>query len=339
MEIKSSSTEAKKMPSPQIQLKILPDPNLSKAKQPFDPELEQRKINNLIKSALNLLHRDGAIIALSGGLDSAVTAALTVKALGKDRVLAINLPERDSKPIHQQHAKRMAKHLDIAFKRIRITNAVKTIGAYKLLPLRIIPSRKLRNKAVDYGKKHFLNHHGEHLLENRLDPPKNSWIARGNAYAIAKHRIRMVKIYQLAELQNLMVVGAANRTEWLTGTFSKWGVDHCADVMPIVHLYRSEVEILAKFLNIPDWILMKSADPDIIPGDINKEQLLGGFKQTDEILRTVENYFNKIQSTSWLKYRTDLKEELYKTFQKDDVDNILALFENSAHMRESPFHL
>lgn len=49
----------------------------------------------------------------------------------------------------------------------------------------------------------------------------------------SKHRVRMAKIYQVADVQNLMVVGAANRTEWMTGNFCQWGIDHCADVMPI----------------------------------------------------------------------------------------------------------
>ncbi|MHA1483072.1 MAG: NAD(+) synthetase, partial [Candidatus Heimdallarchaeaceae archaeon] len=58
----------------------------------------------------------------------------------------------------------------------------------------------------------------------------------------------MVKIYQYANQHNLMVVGAANKTEWLTGTFCKWGVDHCADIMPVIHIYRSHLEEIAKYL-------------------------------------------------------------------------------------------
>ena len=105
-----------------------------------------------------------------------------------------------------------------------------------------------------------------HLLADRLHPEPNSWLAKGNAYAVAKHRMRMVMIYQYAEIHGLMVVGAANRTEWLTGTFSKWGIDHCADIMPLLHLYRSQLEVVAKHIHVPESIRTKAADPDVMPG-------------------------------------------------------------------------
>jgi|GEM_PF-3320127 len=54
-----------------------------------------------------------------------------------------------------------------------------------------------------------------------------------------------------------MVVGAANRTEWLTGTFTQFGCDHIADVMPILHLYRSQLEVLATHLHLPEEIRKK----------------------------------------------------------------------------------
>jgi NAD+ synthase len=63
-----------------------------------------------------------------------------------------------------------------------------------------------------------------------------------------------------------MVVGAANRTEWLTGTFSKWGIDHCADIMPLLHLYRSQLEKIAEYIHVPEPIRKKAADPDVMPG-------------------------------------------------------------------------
>ncbi|WP_457556765.1 NAD(+) synthase [Candidatus Harpocratesius sp.] len=352
--------------------RILPDKNLSREPKIIDPKLVSGKIEDLIKFVYHRLNRDGAIIGVSGGLDSAVTASLTVRALGKETVLGINLPEFDSKPIHQKHAKRFAQILGIQFKRINITRMVRAAGTYRILPLRFLPTRYLRNRAVDYGKRHFLNNHGDHLLQNRLESPKNKWIAKGNAYAISKHRLRMVKLYQLAELGNLMVVGAANRTEWLTGTFSKWGVDHCADVMPIMHLYRTQVEQLAEYLEIPDWIRNKYADPDVIPSILDKESLLGGFQKVDEILMTVEDYFtmkdqNNQSDQNIRKILNEIKSEqkndtknrkklshyqfnfhpsfiefkkgLYEKFNRDLVDSTLALVEKSAHMRVSPFHL
>lgn len=91
-------------------------------------------------------------------------------------------------------------------------------------------------------------------------------------------------LYQYAETYKLMVVGAANRTEWLTGTFSKWGVDHCADGMRIVHLFRSQIQKMGEFLGLPKYLLAKPADPDVMPGVEDKGALLGDFVLVDQIL-------------------------------------------------------
>jgi NAD+ synthase len=292
---------------------------------PTDPPIICEEIETFIRNTMTKLKREGAVIGLSGGLDSAVAATLIVRSLGKEMVHLLNLPERDSKKIHRKHAHQLATHLGVPLHVKRITSILKSSGTYKILPLRFFPTRSWRARAVEYARTHFVRHGGEKLLQDRLEAKGHSWIARGNAYIMAKHRIRMVQVYQFAELRNLMVVGAANRTEWFTGTFSKWGVDHCADIMPVVHLYRSQLEQIAEYLNIPDYILKKPADPDILPGLADKNELLGGFHLTDPILYEMEQQVGK--------------EELYSKYPKSNVDQLCALWESSQHMRISPFHL
>jgi NAD+ synthase len=137
--------------------------------------------------------------------------------------------------------------------------------------------------------------------------------------------MRMVILYYRAEIQNLMVVGAANKTELLTGTFSKWGVDQCADVMPIIHLYRSQVNSIAKYLQIPEAIRTKSADPDVLPGLDDKELFLGSFSETDQILWGLENGHPR--------------EELIAFFGEVAYVRTSTLWEASRHMRESPYQV
>lgn len=278
-----------------------------------------------IQNTLDKLRRDGAVVALSGGLDSAVVATLTVRSLGPQHVHLLNMPESDSKRIHRQHAKQLAEHLGMQLITKRISPLLGAAGSYRLLPLRFVPGRKIRIKLVEFAKSKLLSDRGTNLLADRLQPEADSWLAKGNAYAIAKHRFRMVAIYQYAEVRNLMVVGAANRTEWLTGTFSKWGVDHCADIMPVIHLYRSQLEQLAEHLRIPAYIRFKAADPDVMPGVADKGALLGDFSTADQILYGIENQF-------------DL-DALRQDYGDDNVDQLLKLFELSKHMRESPYHL
>jgi len=291
----------------------------------IDPSVVCREIEDLIQNTLTDLKRDGAVIALSGGLDSAVTAMLTIRGLGAGQVHLLNMPERDSKPIHRKHAKQLAEHLGIRLTTRRITPILSAAGSYRLLPLRFVPGRKLRTKLVDFAKSKLLTHQDSNLLARRLQPKANSWLAKGNAYAIAKHRLRMVVIYQYAEVRNLMVVGAANRTEWLTGTYSKWGVDHCADVMPIVHLYRSQLEKLAVYLEVPEFIRLKAADPDVMPGVNDKGALLGGFSTADQILYGIDRRINP--------------DELRKAYGDKNVDRLIELVDLSKHMRESPYQI
>jgi len=291
----------------------------------IDPPKLCKIIEEKIRTTLKSLNRDGAVIGLSGGLDSAIASKLTVRSLGADKVHLINLPEKDSKKIHRYHAKQLAEHLGIHLKVKSINSILRTTGTYKLLPLRFIPGRKLRTKLVELGRKQYIPKNGESLLIKRLKPKANSWLAKANAYIMAKHRIRMVYIYQYAEVRNLMVVGAANRTEWLTGTFSKWGIDHCADIMPLVHLYRTQLEQLAEYIQIPDYIRNKAADPDIMPTIDNKGDMLHGFNLADQILYGMENKIDK--------------NTLCKEFGEKNVEQFYSLWKYSKHMRESPYHL
>ena len=282
-------------------------------------------IETFIEETMSKLNRDGAVMGLSGGLDSAVTATLTVRSLGPEKVHLLNLPERDSKPIHQHHAKQIAKNLGVKLKTKSLTPILRASKTYRLLPIHLIPFRKLRGKIVEYAKSRFFANKSDKILEARLKPEANSWIAKGNAYAVTKHRMRMVMIYQYADRHNLMVVGAANKTELLTGTFCKWGVDHCADIMPLIHIYRSQLDEIAKYLEIPEVIQNKPPDPDVLPGIPDKEELVGETAVVDQILFSLEN-------------NNDLS-EFYNLYGKEAVDRIVSLVELSKHMRESPYRL
>jgi NAD+ synthase len=137
--------------------------------------------------------------------------------------------------------------------------------------------------------------------------------------------MRMVVLYHQADLQGLLVVGAANRTELLTGTFSHWGCDHCADVMPILHLYRSQLMPLAEYLQIPLEIRSKPADPDLLPGVDNKEDMLGAFEITDQVLWGLTNAVDK--------------HELQRAYGGETVEQIETLWKRSHPMRETPYSL
>jgi NAD+ synthase len=284
-----------------------------------------KEITDFITEKKDLLNRHAAVLGLSGGLDSAVAAALAVKSLGREKVILINLPERDSNPVHQSHAKQFAEFLGCKFIKHSLTLPLMALGTYGLLPISFLPTRSMRKKLIEYGRTKFVKKGLQDLLLTRFTMRDDSWEARATAYALAKHRMRMVWIYQYAERHNSMVIGAANKTEWMTGTFSKWGIDHCADIMPIMHLFRTQVEEIAEELAIPDTIRMKNADPDILPGLADKNVLLGDFRIVDQILKDFEDGKSK--------------NEILKEYDQSLVEKLFELMVRSEHMRLSPYHL
>ena len=283
---------------------------------------ECEKISNFIESKRIALERDGVIIGLSGGLDSAVVAYLAVRGGKSENVNLLYMPDKDSKKSHYKDAITIAHELGQYLNVEDITHILDSIGIYKLLPFDLIPGTTLKSLLIKIGKK-IENINQENLMASRFSPTPNSFIAKGNAYATIKHRIRMVQLYHHANIKNLLVVGAANRTKLLTGAFSQWGCDQCADIMPIIHLYRSQVESIADFLHIPDHIRNKPADPDIMPGVDDKEALIGSFYTADKILWMLE-------------HGTPLSEIATK-FDQITVNNIYDLYKRSQFMRETPY--
>ena len=78
--------------------------------------------------------------------------------------------------------------------------------------------------------------------------------------------MRLVVTYLLAEEHNLLVVGSAHKSEDMLGLFVKFGVDDVADLMPLKNLYRSQILQLAAYLGVPEEILARTPNPDLIPG-------------------------------------------------------------------------
>jgi len=99
---------------------------LAPAPTPFEPELEQMRL------ALGLGLRDyvekngfrDVIIGVSGGIDSAVTAALCADALGPDRVHCVSMPSRYSSDATRSDARLVAEALGCSFREIPIESSV-----------------------------------------------------------------------------------------------------------------------------------------------------------------------------------------------------------------------
>ncbi|HJO95826.1 MAG TPA: NAD(+) synthase [Victivallales bacterium] len=289
---------------------------------------------NVISRSIKFIHdyrikldRDGLLLGLSGGLDSAVIAKLCVMAEGKENVKALILPEKDSGKKNISDAVDYAKELGIKYKKINITPFVKKFGLYRSFFLNNLPLlRSQRNNLMEKLNNKFEKKTGVSPFESGLCGIRSdkyaNFLKKANAYFRVKHRIRMLLLYKYAELENRMVVGAANKTEKMIGFFVKHGCDHATDIMPILGLYKAQVKILAQRLHLPQKFTQKDPSPDIMPG-MTDEKLIGmEYDLLDRILYLIEKE-EKTESIS-SQLDCDIKK----------VSLVNSLVNKSHHMRE-----
>ncbi len=287
-------------------------------------------LTKLIAAKVEELKREGVLLGLSGGVDSAVVAALCRRAVGPDKVLALMMPEKDSRKEHFQDALTLAADLGINARVISLTTWLKEVEAYRLFALNKLSFfGKLRERIMKTACNYYRKKTGETPFSASLlgfkDKDFASYLKTGNAYYRLKHRLRMVLLYLHGELENRLVVGCANKTEYKIGFFVKHGCDDAADVMPLLDLYKTQVRALASHLEIPTRITEKAPSPDILPG-INDEEAIGlSYKELDLILSALEK--------GWAE--SEISQAV--GVEKERVEYVKNLIQRSAHMRQTYF--
>lgn len=281
----------------------------------IDAERYASLIASFIADAMTDLSRAGVLVPISGGLDSSVVASLAVRAVGKEAVTGLLLPERQGNPEAELYAHRIAESLGIETDTIDISKALKGLGAYDLA-LSKIPGRRLKAALVRAFNR------GNQILElNRGTAGKLA--RKGAASFFIKQRVRLVATYKYAEERNLLVCGSAHKSEDLVGLFVKFGVDDVADVMPLKHLFRAQILQLGEHLGLPAEILSRSPNPDVIPGVTDKYRDILGLEsaKVDLILLGIERGLDSAEIASQAGVR------------KQEVATIEELVRVTAHMR------
>jgi NAD+ synthase len=289
----------------------------------IDSQKFSQKLERFIRESLEKLHRDGAIIGLSGGLDSSVTLSLCVAALGTEKVVGLIMPERDSRPDSESDARLLAGELAVKVEKVEMMPILDTLGIYHHIPRAAFARKTMAAAAVKAGYKLYTGLTGKPPFLNGLRGTGFGPIKRANAYYRMKHRLRMVLLYSYAEHHNLAVVGTVNKTEFLTGFFVRYG-DSAADIAPLLPLYKTQVRQLARFLQVPERIISKAPSPDLIPG-ITDEFALGiPFEKLDLILMGIE-----------MKMETADIAEASRVTEKT-VEYVRKLVNESEYMRKPP---
>lgn len=287
-----------------------------------------QRIVDFIRIQLDEYRRDGVILGMSGGIDSALVANLLVKALGPSKILALILPERDSQPQSQRDAIAEIHRLGIQHRVVNIKPMLRKIGVYSNMPLQILVFRRLkeivvrrqlasRSKAI--GQPPFR----ATLLGTRDLGKQKNMVDKSLAYIRVKHRTRMVVLYYYAELENRLVVGTTNRSEAMTGYVVKWG-DNVADIEPILPLYKTQVFQLAEYLHVSQAIIDKAPSPDLLPGIVDEAALGITYAAMDKILWGFDLGWDE----------ESIREEFKVT--SEQVAHVQELVKASEHLRTLP---
>ncbi|UCB53041.1 MAG: NAD(+) synthase [Candidatus Zixiibacteriota bacterium] len=250
----------------------------------IDCEEETRRIEDFIRrEVFTNFRKAGAVVGMSGGVDSAVMAALCVRSLGAEKVLGLILPERESSPVSAQYARKHASSLGIPFEEVEVTSHLESLGAYtkrdhlikKVFPeygdgytfKLVLPQNLLDKDRFNIYSLRIESPDGESRTKRLSVSDYLGIVAASNM----KQRTRMIELYYFAERANYLVAGTTNRTEVDQGFFVKYG-DGGVDIEPIAHLYKVQVYQLARYLDVPPEIIERTPTPDTFTSEASDEE-------------------------------------------------------------------
>ncbi len=209
-----------------------------------ESELHERSehIQSFIQEVTEDAGVSGAVIGLSGGIDSTTVAYAAVEALGADAVKGLVMPSEITAPANTSDGETVAQELGIEYTVIEVGPIV------------------------------------EQFLQS-YPKAESDQMAVGNL----RVRSRAVLNYLVANTENRVVLGTGNRSEALTGYFTKYG-DGAVDCHPIGNLYKSQVRQLARHLGVPEELVTKTPSAEMWPGQTDEEELGVGYETLDAIL-------------------------------------------------------
>jgi len=275
------------------------------------------------------LQRRGAVIGISGGIDSSVCLALSAKAFGPEKVTAIMLPEQDSSDDSKNLALKLADKFGVKTLEENITKALDGFGCYARRDEAIARVITDFDPEVDKAKIEIKQNIGQNIpaifsvtvikpngdVVSKLLPAKEylQIVAATNF----KQRSRMSMLYYHAERLHYAVIGTPNKHEVEQGFFVKHG-DGGADVMPIGHLYKTQVYQLAKYLGVPQEIIDRTPTTDTYTAEQTQEDFFYQlpYNIMDMIWYGWENNYSAEEVGKVMEKSTEEIENIYKSFER-----------------------
>lgn len=252
----------------------------------IDLGTERIRVVSTIRSYARSFRKQGAVVAVSGGIDSALTLGLTAEALGADHVCALLLPDVESDAESTLLGHVVCETFGVSPIENNITSVLEALGVYeeRAAAIRSVvpgfqrdwPHKLIRSDVVGQHLSSFYfivgrNPNGTEF-NVRLDHASYA-----SVYALMnyKQRVRKMVEYRYADERNYFVAGTPNRLEYDQGFFVRGG-DGLADFKPIAHLYKSDVYRLAAEIGVPKPVLQRSPTTDTFDLDQSQDEYFFG---------------------------------------------------------------
>lgn len=310
----------------------------------IDAAREVERLAGFIVDQVAAFRRNGVIVGLSGGIDSAVMAALAVRALGPEKVVGLVLPERESNPVSCTFAVKHAQAMGIEHHVRDITATVDSIVPYaqrdayiqSLVPEYFpgctynisLPADLLEREAFSVYVLQVQIPDGS-IKKKRLGMEAFRTIT---GFANIKIRARMLHLYAEADRRGLVVGGTTNRTEYLLGDFCKYG-DGGTDIEPLAHLYKNQVYQIAHHLGVIEEIIRRVPSPDTFSLPVSDQEFFFRipFERLDHLLFAWEHKVPTAETAAVLGLSEDAVQRAFQDFTTKH--------RATAHLRELPHDL
>jgi len=249
------------------------------------------------------LKKSGAVVGISGGIDSSVVAALCCRALGPEKVVGIMMPERDSASESKSLALKLAEKYGFPTVLEEISDGLAGLGCYEkqedairqVFPEYdvskhkckiIIPSNILEKSTINFFNL-SVQDKNDSTFTRRMPLEAYLQVVAATNY---KQRLRMTTLYYHAEKRNWAVAGTGNKDEHMQGFFVKYG-DGGTDLKPVAHLFKIQVYQLAEYLGVPEEIIKRTPTTDTYSAEVTQAEFFFGldFYRMDMLWYAMEN--------------------------------------------------
>jgi len=261
----------------------------------MDGKATSEKIEEYIRRSLKESGRSGIIMGLSGGVDSALLAALAVRALGKEKVTVYFLHDKNSEPdsLDKAHliAGRLGLKLNLGSIEKTMREKEKNAAFFKWIsgmPKSLIPIIAGMYFIVVGETPYVTVLRKNEIKKNRFKKWVYDHIMKGVEEMFdGPCETRRIVLQKIADENNLLLIGAGNKSEDMTGWFTVKGVDNMP-CSPIACLYKTQVRELAVYLDIPNVVSKRAPSADVLKGANDALALGMDFGKIDIILHGIE---------------------------------------------------